>query len=526
MLPAPPPFSHGDFVGVLSRCATLAHLKQLHAHSVVTARAATQPTTFHLLRFASLRLSCLPYARRLFDSTPYPNVFLYSAMLSAYAAASPAQAYAQDALALFLRMLRRGRSAPNQFVYPLVLRAACVVGVQLVRSIHSHAYKSGFHAHDVVRTSLLDGYSRYGMMLDARKLFGGLTERNVVSWTALLSGYTRAGKVGDAIALFERMPERDVAAWNAMIAGCTQNGLFLEALGICSRMVEEGFRPNGTTVACVLSACGHLGMLKIGKVIHGYAWRSCVGFGSSVVNGLIDMYGKCGTLKGARWMFDEFSDKSLTTWNCLINCLALHGHSKSAIAVFGEMRNAGIEPDEVTFVGLLNACTHGGFVDEGLMYFELMCDELRIEPEIEHYGCIIDLLGRAARFEDVMNVIKDMKVQPDEVIWGSLLNACRVHRQLELAEFAIRKLLQLNPNNVNYVVMLANLYSEGGSWEQVTKVRKLMQEDMGKKVPGCSWIEVDRKTHMFYSGDDTHPVSEDICNTLVELVASMEMCQD
>lgn len=363
-------------------------------------------------------------------------------------------------------------------------------------------------------------------MLDARKLFDGLTDRNVVSWTALLSGYTRAGKVGDAIVLFERMSERDVAAWNAMIAGCTQNGLFLEALGICSRMVEEGFQPNGTTVACVLSACGHLGMLKIGKVFHGYAWRSCVGFGSSVVNGLIDMYGKCGTLKGARWMFDEFSDKSLTTWNCLINCLALHGHSKSAIAVFGEMRDAGIEPDEVTFVGLLNACTHGGFVDEGLMYFELMCDELRIEPEIEHYGCIIDLLGRAARFEDVMNVIKDMKVQPDEIIWGSLLNACRIHRQLELAEFAIRKLLQLNPNNVNYVVMLANLYSEGGSWEQVTKVRKLMQEDMGKKVPGCSWIEVDRKTHMFYSGDDTHPVSEDICNTLVELVASMEMCQD
>ncbi|KAM3226523.1 hypothetical protein ACQJBY_058900 [Aegilops geniculata] len=526
MLPAPPPFYHGEFVAVLSRCATLAHLKQLHAHSVVTARAATQPTTFHLLRFASLRLSCLPYARRLFDSTPYPNVFLYSAMLSAYAAASPAQAYARDALALFLRMLRRGRSAPNQFVYPLVLRAACVVGVQLVRSIHSHAYKRGFHTHDVVRTSLLDGYSRYGLMLDARKLFDGLTERNVVSWTALLSGYTRAGKVGDAIVLFERMPERDVAAWNAMIAGCTQNGLFLEALGICCRMVEEGFWPNGTTVACVLSACGHLGMLKIGKVIHGYAWRSCVGFGSSVVNGLIDMYGKCGTLKGARWMFDEFSDKSLTTWNCLINCLALHGHSKSAIAVFGEMRDSGIEPDEVTFVGLLNACTHGGFVDEGLMYFELMCDELRIEPEIEHYGCIIDLLGRAARFEDVMNVIKDMKVQPDEVIWGSLLNACRIHRQLELAEFAIRKLLQLNPNNVNYVVMLANLYSEGGSWEQVTKVRKLMQEDMGKKVPGCSWIEVDRKTHMFYSGDDTHPVSEDICNTLVELVASMEMCQD
>lgn len=362
------------------------------------------------------------------------------------------------------------------------------------------------------------------MMLDARKLFDGLTERNVISWTALVSGYARAGKIGDAIVLFDRMPERDVAAWNAMITGCTQNGLFVEAVGICSRMVDEGFQLNGTTVSCVLSACGHLGMLKIGKVVHGYAWRSCVGFGSSVVNGLIDMYGKCGNLKEARWMFDEFSDRSLTTWNSLINCLALHGHSKSAIAVFDEMRDEGIEPDVVTFVGLLNACTHGGFVDEGLTYFKLMCDELRIEPEIEHYGCIVDLLGRAGRFEDAMNVINDMKVQPDEVIWGSLLNACRTHRQLELAEFSVRKLLQLNPNNANYVVMLANLYSEGGSWEEVTKIRKLMKEDiMGKKLPGCSWIEVDRKTHRFYSGDDAHPESEDIYDTLDELAASMEM---
>ncbi|BAF09371.1 pentatricopeptide repeat-containing protein At1g33350 [Oryza sativa Japonica Group] len=525
MPPAPPFSSHGDFVAALHRCATLAHLKQLHAHAVVTGRAAAQTTTFHLLRFASLRLSCLPYARRLFDATPSPNVFLYSAMLSAYAAASShSQEHARDSLALFLRMLRRGRPAPNQFVYPLVLRAACAIGVQLVRSIHCHACKDGFYGHDFIRTSLLDGYSRYGMMGDARKLFDGLTDRNVVSWTALVSGYARAGKVGDAIVLFERMPQRDVPAWNAIIAGCTQNGLFVEAVGIFRRMVDEGFRPNGTTVSCLLSACGHLGMLKIGKVIHGYAWRSCVGFGSSVVNGLIDMYGKCGNLMEAKWIFDAFSDRGLTTWNSLINCLALHGCSESAIAVFNSMRNEGVQPDEVTFVGLLNACTHGGFVDEGLRYFELMCDEHGIEPEIEHYGCVVDLLCRAGRFQDAMNFINDMKVQPDEVIWGSLLNACRIHRHLELAEHAIRNLLDLNPSNANYVVMLANLYSEGGFWEEVRKVRKLMKEDVtGKKLPGCSWIEVDRKTRRFYSGDDGHPESEDIYDTLDKLATTMEM---
>ncbi|KAF8768908.1 hypothetical protein HU200_007474 [Digitaria exilis] len=495
-----PQLSHRDFVAVLSRCSTRAHLEQLHAQAFVAGRAAAQPTTFHLLRFAAVRLSCLPYARRLFDATPHPNVFLYSAILSAYVSSATAaassrspHAHARDALELFQRMLRRGRPAPNQFVYPLVLRAAGAVGVRLVSSIHSHACKSGFCEYDVIRTSLLDGYSRYGMMADVRKLFDGLTERNVVSWTALVSGYARAGKVGDAIVLFERMPERDVAAWNAIIAGCAQNGLFVEAVGILRRMVDEGFRPNATTISCVLSACGHLGMMKIGKLIHCYAWRTCVGFGSSVLNGLIDMYGKCGNLKGARWIFDELSDRSLTTWNSLINCLALHGRSKCAIAVFNAMKDEGVQPDVVTFVGLLNACTHGGLVDEGLRYFESMQHEHGIEPEIEHYGCIVDLLGRAGR-------------------------------QLALAELAIRKLLELDPDNANYVVMLANVYSEGGLWEEVRKVRKFVKEEnIGKKLPGCSWIEVDRKTHRFYSGDDAHPESEDIYGTLDGLASSMEL---
>jgi pentatricopeptide repeat protein len=228
----PPPLTHRDFVAVLARFSTRAHLEQLHAHAFVTGPSAAQPTTFHLLRFAALRLSsCLPYARRIFDAEPHPNVFLYSAMLSAYVSASNFPAHARDALALFIRMLHRGRPAPNQFVYPLALRAACVVGVRLISSIHSHACKSGFYRYDVVRTSLLDGYSRLGMMADARKLFDGLTERNVVSWTALVSGYARAGEVGGAIVLFEQMPERDVAAWNAVIAGCAQNGLLYRLLG-------------------------------------------------------------------------------------------------------------------------------------------------------------------------------------------------------------------------------------------------------------------------------------------------------
>lgn len=440
-------------------------------------------------------------------------------MLTAYSHNSDSTSVVE----LFLDMLRRGRAQPNEFVYPLVLRACSAgLGLNLFKSVHGHAIKSGFGEFGVLQTSFLDGYARSGDVNIARKLFDGMSERNVVSWTALVSGYARVGKVGNAIALFDQMPERDVPSWNAIISGCAQNGFYSEAVMFFQKMAESCVKPNTTTVFCILSACGHIGMLRLGKLIHGYAYRNHTCFNSFVVNALIDMYGKCGSLKEAQWIFENLSDKSLTTWNSLINCFALHGHSESAISAFDKMREAGVVPDEITFVGLLNACAHGGFVNQGLNYFHNMTCEYSIKPSIEHYGCVVDLLSRAGRFLEAIDIINNMKIKPDEVVWGSFLNGCRIHRQKGLAEIAIKELLELDPDNADYSIMLANLYSENGMWDEVRRVRKVMRDIEGKKLPGCSWVEVNKKTRQFYSGDKAHPESDEIYMVLDDLSEIME----
>lgn len=508
-------------VFLLGKCTTLSHLKQLQAFLLALGHGQTQLYAFKLVRFSALALADLTYARLIFDSLASPNVFLYTAMLTAYASRPDSHA----ALRLFALMLRRARPGPgpNEFIYPCVLKACSDrADLRLVKSVHSRVAKTGFDGYGVVQTSLLDAYSRFSDMAAARALFDGMPQRNVVSWTALLSGYTRVGQIGKAIALFGEMPERDVPSWNAVISGCTQNGLFSEAVSFFCRMVLEGARPNQTTVSCVLSACGHLGMLRLGRSVHGYVYKNHMEHSPFVANGLIDMYGKCGGVKKASWIFSALTDKTLMSWNSMINCLALQGHSGLAITTFKKMELTGPEPDEVTFVGLLNACTHGGLVDEGLSYFRSMFQDYKIDPEIEHYGCIIDLLSRAGRFDEAMDIVRDMRIEPDEVVWGSLLNGCRIHGIRELAELSAKKLLEIEPNSADYGVMLANLYSECGKWEDVGKVRKMLKEFGGKKLPGCSWIEVEKKVHQFYSGDTVHPEAEQIYELLDELAGLME----
>uniref|UniRef100_A0A1D1Z152 Pentatricopeptide repeat-containing protein At1g33350 n=1 Tax=Anthurium amnicola TaxID=1678845 RepID=A0A1D1Z152_9ARAE len=511
---------HEHILGALERCSHLRHLQQLQAHLAVLGHAHTHFFSFKLLRFCALVLADLFYARALFDAIPSPNVYLYTAMITAYSS----QPDPASALRLFTHMLRQGRPCPNHFIYPHVLRS-CSDASDLgsVGSVHARVAKTVFHAHGVVQTALLDAYAKCSELETARRLFDALSERNVVSWTAMITGYMRAGMIGNAMCLFEEMPERDVPSWNSIIAGCTQNGLFTEAIALFRRMIVAGARPNETTVVCVLSACGHLGTLQLGEWIHAHVYRNGIGPSPFVSNALMDMYGKCGSLKEARRVFDAVPRKSLTLWNSMINCLALHGHSEDAIETFKEMELDGPEPDAVTFVGLLNACTHGGLVDNGQAYFKSMTHGYGIEPRIEHYGCLIDLLGRAGKFKEVIEVIEDMGMEPDEVVWGSLLNSCRIYGDMKLAEFAVGKLLEMEPGNAGYAALLANLYSASGRWEEMGEVRKRSKETGGKKLPGCSWIEVDSRVQQFYSCDRSHPMAQEIIDVLECLAGFLDI---
>lgn len=355
-----------------------------------------------------------------------------------------------------------------------------------------------------------------------------MLERSVVTWTAMISGYTRVGMIDDAILLFEKVPDwqRDTPFWNSIIAGFAQNGLFVEAISVFRKMIwaeglSKGNRPNQVTVVCALSACGHGGMLQLGKGIHSYVYRNDLNTVSHMANALVDMYGKCGSLREARRVFNTNTDKNLTSWNSMINCYALHGRSQSAISTFEEMQKQGdvVKPDGVTFIGLLNACTHGGLVDQGRRYYNMMT-ESQIEPNIAHNGCLIDLLGRAGQFDEALEVLGKMSTPPDEVMWGSLLNACKIHKRTDLAELMVKKLIDIDPYNGGYVSMLANLYSEMGKWDDVQEVRKIIREKKAYKTPGCSWIDVDNQVHQFYSFDTSHPRGKEIYLVLGTLIDS------
>ncbi|XVE83923.1 hypothetical protein DITRI_Ditri16bG0127400 [Diplodiscus trichospermus] len=511
-------------LAVLEKCNHLNHLKQLQSFIITQGQFKTQFYIFKLVRFCTLKIFNFCYARLLFDYLNAPNIYLYAAMITAYASQPN---YHTSAFALYRHMLCKGKPTPNHFIYPHVLKSAPEVlesnGTKLV---HTQIFKSGFGQYPVVQTALVHSYSRTGSGIGiARDLFDEMAERNVVSWTAMLSGYMKVGDVGNAGLLFEKMPNRDVPSWNAVIAGCSKNGLFSEAISLLRKMVmgEKGRRnrPNQVTLVWSLSACGHTCMFQLGKSIHGYVYRNGIGNDFLVANALIDMYGKCGSLEMARRIFEMSSKKNLTSWNSIINCFALHGQSAKAISLFEKMINCGAEdvrPNAVSFIILLNACTHGGLVEKGCAYFELMINSYNIEPRIYHYGCLIDLLGRAGKFEEALEVINGMKMEPDEVVWGSLLNGCKIYGRADLAEFAVKKLIEIDPNNGGYGVMLANLYGALGKWDEARKVRNRFREQNAFKTPGCSWIQVVSQVHQFYSVDKAHPRTDEIYNILDSMV--------
>ncbi|KAF4348590.1 hypothetical protein F8388_020986 [Cannabis sativa] len=526
----------------LGKCSNLNHLKQLQAFLTLNPHSHSQSQfySFKLIRFAVISLADLSYARSIFDTLHSPNVYIYSAIITAYASHS----HSHSAFDLFRLMLRRGdpAAAPNHFIYPQLLKSL----PQAAPLLHTHILKSGFGTNPIVQTALIDSYSRRFDVdvRDARQVFDEMPDRNrnVVSWTAMISGYTRVGDIDNAILLFEEMPVRirDVPSWNALIAGCTQNGFFQQAISLFKKMIYIlgddhhhhlcliGLKPNHVTVASVLSACGHSGMLRLGKWIHCYVYRNGLLPDSILSNALVDMYGKCGNLREARMIFDMTSPKCLTSWNSMINCYALHGESKSSISVFEEMirfkdRDVSITPNEITFIGLFNACTHGGLVEEGIAYFDMMTNVYEIKPKIEHYGCLIDLLGRAGRFDEAMEVVRGMEMEADEVMWGSLLNGCRIYGRTDLAQIAVQKLIEIAPHNGGYVSMLANIYGELGKWDEVRKVRRMLKVRNAYKTPGCSWIEVDEQVFQFYSSDTAHPRIEEVYSILESLTGFLSL---
>lgn len=380
---------------------------------------------------------------------------------------------------------------------------------------------------------VVSGYIELGDMVAARALFDKMPNRDVMSWNTVLNGYAYNGDVESFEQLFDEMPARNVYSWNGLIGGYVRNGLFNEALECFKRMLmlakQEGeggdvvVVPNDYTVVAVLSACSRLGDLEMGKWVHVYA--ESIGYKENlfVGNALIDMYAKCGVIEKALDVFNCLDVKDIITWNTIINGLAMHGHAADALSLFERMKSAGEKPDGVTFVGILSACTHMGLVKDGFLHFHSMVDNYSIVPQIEHYGCMVDLLGRAGLIDQAVDFVRKMPMKPDAIIWAALLGACRMYKNVETAEVALEQLIELEPNNPANFVMLSNIYKDLGRWEDVARLKIAMRDTGFKKLPGCSVIGCNDSVVEFYSLDERHPETETIYRTLKGLTILLRL---
>ena len=299
----------------------------------------------------------------------------------------------------------------------------------------------------------------------------------------------------------------------------------MEALDLFHKMLQAGPKPNEFTVVSALVACANLVALDQGRWIHVYIDKGEIKMNEKLLASLIDMYAKCGQIESALKVF--FNERGLRRkvwpWNAMIGGFAMHGKSKEAIDIFEQMKIEKVSPNKVTFVALLNACSHGNMIDEGRGYFESMATSYGIEPEIEHYGCMVDLLGRAGFLKEAEEIISSMPMAPDAAIWGALLSACRIHKDMKRAERIGKIVKELGPNHIGCHVLLANIYSASRRWNEAKMVRENIKLNGRKKIPGCSSIELNGMFHQFLVGDRSHPQTKQLYLFLDEMTAKLKI---
>ncbi|KAF3782484.1 Pentatricopeptide repeat-containing protein [Nymphaea thermarum] len=510
-----PPHSLATNPSILSlflQCQHQNHLHQIHAHFIKTNNSNNK---FYVSKLLSLytQFDLLHHARLLFNQTRKPNTLLCNMLMKGY----EQHGLFDEILHLYLHMLQEDIK-PDFFTFPLVLRScASLSALEFALSTYSRAFKSGIDANIYVQNSAIGAYCRLGCVGLARQVFDEMSEPDVVSWTTLISGYCQVGDVKNAGFLFGLMPEKDVVAWGAMISGYAQNGYHNEALSSFVEMLVKGVEATEFAIVSALSACSNLGVLKLGLSILGYVVRRGLELSVFMGTALIDMFCKCGDTTNALTIFNRMHEKNSASWNAIIGGFAMHGHAEEAIEMFVQMEEKQAVPNAITLSNVLCACTHAGLVEEGRHYFDYMINRYGIEPNVDHYGCMVDLLGRAGCVNEAYELIRYMPMEPNEVVWGALLGACRIHGNLDLGEIALEKLIELDPQNSGNYVLLANMYGELGRWEDADRIRDAMKESGVTKTPGCSSIEVNGLVHEFHAREWCHPDSTEIYEVLAML---------
>lgn len=415
--------------------------------------------------------------------------------------------------------MKKSGVVPDQLILATVL-SACghLRHLRTGKVMHSYMVVSNILSNAHLSSALIHLYASCRNMDMAGKLYTMMVRKDLVSSTAMVSGYAKNGKVEIARSIFDAMPEKDVVSWSSMISGYADSNQPYEALSLFNDMQECGVRPDEVTMLSVISACASLGSLNKARWIHAFIENNGLAKILRICNALIDMFAKCGGIDIALNIFNEMPQKNVITWTSMITAFAMHGDGKSALGLFEQMKNQGVEPNEVTFVNLLYACCHAGLVHEGRMLFRSMVQQHRIEPKHEHYGCMVDLLGRAKLMQEAVDFIESMHLEPNVAIWGSLLASCWIHADLKLGAFSAKKVLQLNPNHDGASLLLSKIYMKSGNWNNAQEVREVIKLHGLSREAGSSMMELNEPVHELATGGEKYLESDKIFLRLDEKV--------
>nr|XP_017258456.1 PREDICTED: pentatricopeptide repeat-containing protein At1g08070, chloroplastic-like [Daucus carota subsp. sativus] len=554
---------------------TLNHLKSIHVHLI---RTNLHQDSFAMGNFIThcSTLRRMNYAQKLFDEMSHPNSFVWNTMVRGF----QQNQEPRNALILFEKMKMRGVIG-DKFTYPFVIRACNDLWEQCRgKCAHGEVLKVGLELDVFVGTSLIEFYSGFESMEYAYRVFEEMVVKDMVAWTAILhgfvskfgdiergrelfcrmpnkdmvvwdimiNGYVRVGNVEDARALFEQapfkdllmyntilggyvrsgevekmmqffddMPQKDLVSWNSVIGGLVRSKRCSEAMKYFQQMQMMNVSPNDVTLISILIGCAQVGALDVGKWVHSYIDRNNIGLNNVIGTALVDMYSKCGELESAISVFEKMPERDVVSWNAMMMGFSMNSQSRNTLEFFSRMKNDDVHPNDATILGVLCACVHGGLVDEGRRYFASMSKDLGLTPKLEHYGCMVDILGRAGLLDEAYRLIRSMPITPHTGVWGALLGACKIHGNVELAESAIEQLLQLDVEDGGYLAIMSNIYANAGRWDDVSKVRELMKKKGIGKTRGCSSIEVDGEIHEFGVEEKIHPRADEINNMLGEI---------
>ncbi|KAF7811388.1 putative pentatricopeptide repeat-containing protein [Senna tora] len=461
-------------------------------------------------------------ARQVFDEMSTRDVVSWTSMSSCYVNCG----LPRQGLAVFRDMGLNGVK-PNSMTVSTVLPACSELkDLKSGREIHGFAVRHGMEDNVFVCSALVHMYARCLSVTQARLVFDRMPYRDIVSWNSVLTAYFMNKEYENGLALFFHMSKgvkMDEATWNAVIGGCMENGQTEQALEMLRRMQDMGFKPNQITISSILPACSILESLRMGKEVHCYVFRHWLIGDLTSMTALVYMYSKCGDLNLSQSVFDMMPRKDVVAWNTMIIANAIHGNGEEVLLLFQNMLKSGFKPNSVTFTGILSGCSHSRLVEEGLKIFNSMGRDHLVEPDANHYSCMVDVFSRSGRLEEAYEFIQRMPVEPTASAWGALLGACRVHKNVELAKIAAKKLFEIEPNNPGNYVLLFNILVTAKLWSEASETRRLMKERGISKMPGCSWLHVGNRVHSFVVGDKSSVQNDKIYQFLDELGEKMRL---